>query len=105
METRRIVMERAGNACERCVVSVVNYPGEIHHRKPRGMGGTRSKAINLPCNLVLLCSDCHRWVESNRSEARESGWLVRQFEAPETVPLTDIYGYLFLLDDDRRVDL
>lgn len=105
--TRLNVMARADNACERCGVSIVNQPGSIHHRKTRGMGGNR--AANHPTNCVVLCgtgtTGCHGWVGANPNDAAATGWYVRQWDDPETVPLTNIYGHTFLLNGDGRVDL
>ncbi len=105
--TRLNVMARADNCCERCGISVVNVPGSIHHRKTRGMGGNRN--ANRPENLTLLCGDgttgCHGWVTANPKDAATTGWYVRQWDDPETVPLTNLYGQRFLFDGDKRVDL
>tara|TARA_R100001463_G_scaffold44370_2_gene92221 strand:+ start:3852 stop:4127 length:276 start_codon:yes stop_codon:yes gene_type:complete len=40
---------------------------DIHHIKPRGMGGTKCCNINEIPNLVALCRDCHNKAESNKS--------------------------------------
>lgn len=105
--TRLNVMARADNCCERCGISVVNTPGSIHHRKTRGMGGNRN--ANQPENLTLLCGDgtsgCHGWVTANPKDAATTGWYVRQWDDPETVPMVNIYGHRFLFDGDGRVDL
>lgn len=101
--TRLNVMARADNCCERCGISVVNVPADIDHRKTRGMGGNRS--ANRPENCSLLCRDCHQWKHANPNDAAATGWMVRQWEAPETVPMTDLYGHRFLFDGDGRVDL
>ncbi len=105
--TRLNVMARADNSCERCGLSIVNQPGSIHHRRTRGMGGNR--AANHPTNCVVLCgtgtTGCHGWVGANPNDAAATGWYVRQWDDPETVPLTDIYGHTFLLEGDGRVDL
>ena len=67
------------------------------------MGGSSDPATNSPANLVLLCRDCHRWVESHRSAARMSGWLVPQGQDPAAVVvllptgpvwLTNAAGYM-----------
>lgn len=71
---------RARSGCERCG----RWCGEgswaeYHHRTPRGMGGTsgdRAEALSSAANCLLLCSQCHRWVELNRDESFTSGWLV-----------------------------
>lgn len=98
-----IVVLRDRNTCRRCgvTVDILNY--SIHHRQARGMGG--SKNADTKSNLVLLCgsgtSGCHGWVESNRAEAYETGWLVRRnsTDVPEEVPMIDIFGRQFFLDD------
>ena len=101
--TRITVMARADNSCERCGLSIVNQPGAIHHRRTRGMGGARDS--NYAENCVVLCDPCHRWVGANPNEAAATGWYVRQWEAPETVPMLDLFGHRFIFDGDRRVDL
>jgi len=101
--TRLNVMVRANNACERCWLSIVNQPGSIHHRRTRGMGGNRLS--NYVENCVVLCEPCHTWVGANPNEAAATGWYVRQWDDPETVPLTDVYGHTFLLEGTGRVEL
>lgn len=51
------------------------------------MGGSKDWLTNCPANGVLLCTDCHRFVESNREKALSLGWLVRQGEDPSRVPV------------------
>lgn len=46
---------------------------QVHHRTPRGSGGSRE---SLP--LATLCLGHHAWVESYREEARDIGLLVRR---------------------------
>lgn len=103
-DVRRMVVARARWACERCGHSILSSKGsDIHHRKPRRMGGTSDPAINSPANLVLLCRDCHRDIESNRLLAARSGWLVSAALDPEMIPLiTDKPGGRFYLTPDGR---
>lgn len=78
----------------------------VHHRRPRGMGGSRVAWVNLPSNLVLLCGSgvdgCHGWVEANRAEAVELGWLVSRIgvQTPARIPVPYWDGTLRLLDDE-----
>ena len=60
----------------------------MHHRQPRGMGGSGDPEQHSPANLVHLCRPCHRWIEANSTEAYEQGWKVRhgQYE-PWEVPI------------------
>ena len=98
-ETRSIVANRAGGVCERCGR---HWGSNVHHRKPRGMGGTRDPQANSPANLVLLCGSgtfgCHGEVESNRAKAYMDGWLVRRADDPELIPLVMRSGRTFRLD-------
>lgn len=72
--------------------------GQIHHRRPRGMGGTKRLDSARPSNGVLLHARCHQIIESNRTKAFEDGYLVHQNQEPQSVPIR-IRGRLFLLDD------
>lgn len=95
---RNAVIFRDGFSCRRCGKT----PGsQIHHRAPRGRGGTSAPWINGKANLVLLCFECHSHVESNRTEALANGWLVlrNSQDLPEEIPLTDLQGRQFFLDD------
>lgn len=84
----------------------------MHHRLPRGMGGSRWAGIHSPALLVLLCGDgttgCHGWVEANRAEARRLGWLLLRhlFDLdPADIPLrwADRPDRLFLHHDGSVV--
>lgn len=92
---RLIVRQRAQDKCEACRSDGT----DIHHRRPRAMGGTTDPATNRPPNLVLLCRQCHRWFESHRTVALELGWLVLQGHDPALVPLTLWSDRQVLLDD------
>lgn len=90
---------RAGGRCERCA-GPVPTDAEVHHRIPRGMGGSRNDPrINLASNLVVLCGKCHRWIESYRDAARADGWLVLRTAEPNATPIESrLHGHV-LLDD------
>lgn len=95
--TVKLVLERAAETCERCGRRPVE---QIHHRKPRGAGGSSDPAINSPANLLALCSPCHLEVEQDRAVSYEQGWLVRRDHDPalSRVWLAGI-GYSFLAGD------
>jgi hypothetical protein len=114
---RAVVLNRADGCCEICGREVmlvggrVVRPYSIHHRRPRGMGGTSRPEINSPANLLLLCGDattpggCHTRVEANRSLAYENGWLVRASADPATVPvLLEGSDWHLLTDDGQRAE-
>lgn len=96
---RQTVIARAQSLCERC-----SAPGtQVHHRQPRKAGGSRRAHINAPSNLVLLCAGdggCHEYVERNRSESYEDGWLVREPLMPPAVPVRVAgIGMVYLSDE------
>lgn len=104
-----VVWGRDEGSCARCRTGLSftlrGSQWSLHHRAPRGMGGTKALWVNLPANLVLLCgtgvTGCHSWVESHRQDARDLGWLVPRnavFKA-EDVPVTYWDGLTYRLDD------
>lgn len=100
LATRQLVIDRSNHMCLRC-----GAPGQvIHHRRPRKRGGTRRSEINSPENLAFVCNACHDWIESRRTEAYASGWLVKEgVDGPEEIPLTDNFGLMFFLTADGRM--
>ena len=67
---------------ERCAAWLANTPADIHHRRPRRMGGTSNPEIHQPANLVVVCRTCHRWIEENRQLALRA----RLAPSPNTTP-------------------
>lgn len=101
-QTRQIIYDRANRCCERC--GRYAEGGSIHHRRPRGMGGSKDPASASAANGVLLCGSgttgCHGVVESYRATAIGVGWLVRQGVDPTTVPIPHhTLGPVFLSPD------
>jgi hypothetical protein len=86
---RRLIAERSGGLCETCGLLRAE---SIHHRTPRGMGGTRNPAIHSPANLLHMCGDgtrgCHGQAESRRLAATKLGWIVLRGSDPATVPVS-----------------
>lgn len=94
-----LVKTRAAGRCERCAWAVPT-DAEVHHRIPRGMGGTKDPRINLSSNLVVLCAACHRWIESYRQAAYRAGWLVHRTAEPNATPIESrLHGRVLLADD------
>ena len=92
---RLIIDERAKGRCELCGMQVESP--QYHHRRPRGIGGTKRVETGQAQNALLLHTKCHTRVESNRLEAYESGWLVAQSSDPGVVPVKLWNGW-FVLD-------
>lgn len=107
-KVRELVWTRDGASCARCGISILNRPSSIHHRKPRGMGGTRDPRINDPRNLVRLCGSgvtgCHGRIESNRTAAMEKGWLIRSLDDLDRPLITPLGTRIELRADGTRED-
>ena len=106
-EVRQAVLCRAGWRCERCGGLPVDA---LHHRAPRGMGGTSREWVNQPANGVALCRACHEWVHAHPYEARQSGWLLSKWGGmADATPIRPLAGEPWWLADDgtryTRADL
>lgn len=88
-DIRLAVLERDGHACSRCGVTVQRPFYSLHHRRPRGMGGSR--LLHTMANLVTLCGSgttgCHGEIEGDRDRQRQVGWLVPKGVRPEDWPI------------------
>lgn len=97
------VRTRDGHYCVRCGSSVLDTPSSIHHRKPRGMGGTNNPLSYDLRNLVRLCgtgtTGCHGEIEANRAQALEDGWLIQSF-AELGKPMVRTDGMWLVLDGE-----
>jgi 5-methylcytosine-specific restriction endonuclease McrA len=102
---RQLVYRRAGDQCESCGTSVrYGRPRNLHHRRPRAMGGSRAREVHQPSNLLLLCPPCHVLVETHRTKARDAGLLVRQGADPRLVLVTLYDGQQHALDDEGGME-
>ena len=94
-QVRYTIMSRGDGWCERCGG---DRGVEAHHRRPRGMGGTQRPETNAVSAGLWLCRKCHHRIETQRAEAYEHGWLVKQTQEPVDVPV--LYrGSWIRLDD------
>lgn len=96
---RDLVYSRAQYRCEVCGDST--GPFQVHHRRARGMGGTRRLDTNSPTNLLLLCEYDHAAIESFRDLARAEGRLVSQFHDPAEIPVRLGRAWHYLTVDGR----
>lgn len=90
-KVRKLVRERAGNACEACAVYLGPAGGQLQHRVARGMGGSRNPVLGSPANAVLLCgtpaTGCHGRCEVRNTEMHANGFWLWQYESPLVVPI------------------
>ena len=96
-EVKSLVRKRANDRCEAC-----GLPGDgwhFHHRRPRGMGGSKNPSTGGAANAVLLHPACHERIERNRTKAIQDGWLVPQHLEPRLAPLKRHDGWHLLGDD------
>lgn len=95
---RALVKLRAGNRCELCGSRLV--AGHMHHRQPRGMGGSRtSESKGSAANALWIHPGCHVTIELSRARALDKGWLIKQGQDPTAVPVR-LWDDWWLLADD-----
>lgn len=110
-KVRKLIHIRADYCCERCGRAIVDgVPRSVHHRLPRGMGGSKRPEVSAASNGIYLCGSattpegCHHWVESNRADAQLLGFLVPRWASPLEVPVSLMGASgvpeLVYLDDD-----
>lgn len=87
---RRIFFERDKERCFRCQKWLRweqrGTGWSMHHRLPRGMGGSSDPVVNGAANAVTLCGSgttgCHGWIEQHRAIAEDHGYIVRRGIVP-----------------------
>ena len=72
---------------------------QLHHRRPRGMGGSTAAETNRASNGLCVCVSCHSDIEANREDALKYGWLVRQGQNPMEVSVLRKGMWVRLADD------
>lgn len=79
-----MIIARDQGECVRCGRHVAHltrgWAWSIHHRRPRGAGGTRLAWVDQAANGIILCGSgttgCHGWVEKNRRASIDTGFLI-----------------------------
>ncbi len=104
-----MVLVRDQGCCAYCGRHVSGLRGRewsIHHRKPRGMGGSGSPVVSSAANGVVLCGNgtmsCHGAVEKKREAAKLLGFLIptNSIIDPVDVPIRHaIHGWVLLRND------
>lgn len=99
--TRQTVLERDQHTCQRCGTYVGPFGVfSVHHRRPRGMGGSKRLDTDQPANLLTLCgtgtTGCHGLVESHRDQALSEGYLLFQTMFPDEQPVKTYRGWVQL---------
>jgi len=100
-KTRDLIRNRAKHGCEICGLTM--HIGQIHHRQPRGMGGTRKQSARSAANGLYVHSKCHLMIESERNRAYQMGWLVRSGYEPASTEVLLWDGWFVLTVDGLRL--
>lgn len=72
-----------------------------HHRRNRGMGG--SKARDVPSNIIVVCSWLNNAMEADAKiaeQARANGWKLQAGDHPALTPVFHYSQQWRLLADD-----
>lgn len=91
-DARRIVWERCGGQCEITGVELDYDTFDLHHRRPKGMGGTRRADRDaVECLLALhptIHNGARHSVHQNPRWSRPLGYLVsKHVDFPGMVPV------------------
>ena len=82
-----LVTGRSGGNCE-CMSSGCTLIAEhLHHRRPKGIGGTRRPESQWASNALHVCLKCHLRIHAMPNWSRDNGFLVRQSDDPSSVPV------------------
>lgn len=100
IKAKTLVNDRDGGRCLKCFGDAE----AVHHRIPRGMGGTSDDEVNYdPANLISLCAKDHAWVHENPGEAYQAGFLVHRWEDPASIPVQGSSNATFMLTKTGQI--
>jgi 5-methylcytosine-specific restriction enzyme A len=95
---KRRVSARDGK-CVRCG----SEGTDVHHRKPRGQGGSYDPLTAFGfANLVFLCRKCHDHVHRHVQDSYNAGYLVHSWDDPENIFVGTKSGLLTLRADGSK---
>jgi hypothetical protein len=97
--TKQIVRDRSAGICEVCQAAPAT---NFHHRRARGMGGTR-RPIHGPDWVLHLCGSgttgCHGYIETHPEVSYARGWKLRGTRDPSIAPVQLCGQWYILLPD------
>lgn len=97
-KVRALVADRAAGVCEKCGCAVAT---QLHHRRPKAIGGSRLADTNSSENAIACCEPCHSEIHAKPDWSKVHGWLVRQGQSPAAIPVLLHHGWA-VLDDAGR---
>lgn len=104
---KALILARSGGICE---LDSCGPAEVIHHRRPRGAGGTSLAWVNQPANGLHVSRSCHDWIEGripswSRVQSGKVGWLVSQHSDRVSADVPVLYRnrWVLLTDDGRTV--
>ncbi|WP_433568107.1 hypothetical protein ACQP1O_42905 (plasmid) [Nocardia sp. CA-151230] len=100
---RRLIAARSGGICE--IADCPEAAVHMHHRRPRGLGGTSVPWVNRAANGLHICLEHHAFIESHRTLALVQGWLISQHMVEKQAADVPVLrrGRSVLLSDDGGV--
>lgn len=94
---RNLILKRDWHRCVICGMRKRDM--QIHHRRPRRMGGSDDALTNTPANGITLCAGCHSYIESHRDMGYVNGWILSQYAIPTLASCRTWRGVVWLLAD------
>ena len=94
-----LVTARSQNYCECMSTGCTLIAEHMHHRRPKGMGGTWRPESQWASNALHVCLRCHLKIHAMPTWSRTHGFLVRQSDDPAATPVWWRCSQRILLDD------
>ncbi len=98
-DTKKIIRWRSGGMCELCGAEPAT---NFHHRRARGMGGTR-RQVHSPEWIMHLCGSgttgCHGYIEAHPEISYAKGWKLRGTRPASTPVQVFAIGWVILTPD------
>lgn len=98
-----IITARSNGHCEVMANGCRLRAVQLHHRRPRGMGGTRRASTNTAAAGLHVCQHCHAYIERWRTWALEHGYLVSQHRDPAEVRVFRRSAWVLLTNDGHSI--
>ena len=94
-----MIEARSDCQCEVWVRCVAGLMEAKHHRRVKGIGGSRMPETQAASNGISVCNACHRFIHEHPVWATENGFLVSQWRMPVEMPVLWRCDQWRLLDD------
>lgn len=101
-EVKATIRSRAQNLCEICGQHTSDLTA--HHRRLKGMGGTRRPESQAVSAGIWVCALDHHRIHAHPQHSYEMGWLVKQSADPALIAVLRRERWVLLQDDGSFIE-